>query len=58
MEKTITAGEAPPSSLTDQIIQQHNNQVSLVNEQLNRKRKQQEKMILEKLSVKKQQLEE
>ncbi|XP_059163333.1 golgin subfamily A member 6-like protein 26 [Physella acuta] len=58
MERTIAAGEAPPSSLTDQIIQQHNNQVSLLNEQLNRKRKQQERMIQEKLSAKKQELEE
>jgi len=57
LEKKVAGGEAMPTNVTDQIIQQHYNQVSHLNEQIQRRRGEQQKMIMEKLTRKKTMLE-
>lgn len=58
LDRKMSSGVSLPSSLTDQIIQQHYNQMNYLNEQLQQRRKRQEKTILEKLRVKKEKMEE
>ncbi|KAI8789815.1 cingulin [Biomphalaria glabrata] len=58
LDRKMSSGVSLPSSLTDQIIQQHYNQMNYLNEQLQQRRKRQEKSILEKLRVKKEKMEE
>ncbi|XP_012938082.1 myosin-9 isoform X3 [Aplysia californica] len=57
LEKKVASGETLPTTVTDQIIQQHYNQVSHLNDQIQRRRDEQQRMIMEKLTRKKQHLE-
>ncbi|KAH9510197.1 hypothetical protein Btru_043738 [Bulinus truncatus] len=57
-EKKMLSGVSLPPSLADQIIQQHYNQVTYLNDQLQQRKKRQEKTILDKIRAKQQQKEE
>jgi len=57
LERKVAGGEPMPSSVTDQILQQHYNQVSHINDQMKRRRDEQQKAIMAKLTRKQTMLE-
>ncbi|XP_071089454.1 trichohyalin-like [Haliotis cracherodii] len=52
LERRMTQGGDLPRSYTDQLIQQHHNQVENLNDHIQRNRQKQERIILEKLQTK------
>lgn len=58
LEQKITTGKALPGTMTNQIIQEHYNHVSHLNQQMQKRRAMQQKAIMEKLQFKRNELEE
>jgi len=57
LERKVSGGDAMPTSVTEQILAQHYNQVNHLNQQIQRRRDNQQQLILEKLTRKKTMLE-
>ena len=58
LEQRISSDKSLPNTMTSQIIQEHYNHVSHLNQQMQKRREVQQKAIMEKLQFKRNELEE